>query len=188
MKFIGRAAFILMIGSWVPVAACTPQGSTSEQAASEQAAYSQAVAAVEAGIEEAAALFAQGKYEDAVVTLSQTLSVSEAQLGEGPYTALVLTDLGLNQASSGKFSDAQESYLRALAIHDRLRSRGATRDVKSELVLLNNLGLFYLNTGRPEQAQQYVHRARALAQSTGMADEPQANMTEDLVRRLERAR
>lgn len=185
MKFIGRAAFILMIGSWVPVAACTPPA---EQAASEQTAYSQAVAAVEAGIEEADALFAQGQYEDAVLTLSQTLSVSEAQLGEGPYTALVLTNLGLNQASSGKFAEAEESYLRAVAIHDRLRSRGATRDINSELALLNNLGLFYLNTGRAEQAQQYVLRARALAQSTGRSDEPQANMTEDLVRRLERAR
>jgi len=182
MKFIGGAAFMLVIGSRVPVSACTPPGSTSEQAIN-----SEAVASVEAGIEESAALFALGKYEEAVVTLSQTLSVSEGRLGEGPYTALVLTNLGLNQASSGRIVEAEESYLHALAINDHLRSSSINRDVKSELTLLNNLGLLYLNTARPEQAQRYILSARALIQSTGMSDDPQTNMTEDLVRRLERA-
>ena len=100
---------------------------------------------------------------------------------------MVLTNLGLNQASSGRIVEAEESYLRALAINDHLRSSGINKDVKSELNRLNNLGLLYLNTARPEQAQRYILSARALIQSTGMSEDPQTNMTEDLVRRLERA-
>lgn len=188
MKFIGPAAFVLLIGSCVPVAACTPPKSTSEQAASEQTAYSEALAAVESDLEEAAARFAQGRYEDAVVTLSQALSVSETELGEGPFTALVLTNLGLNQASSGRISDAEGSYLRALAITDRLRSLNIKRDLRGELDLLNNLSLLYLNTARPEQARPYVTRARTLLGSADLSDQPAAKMIEDSERQLERAR
>lgn len=100
-------------------------------------------------------LFAQGRYEEALGPFTAALTLSEETLGAGPYTALVLTNLGLSQASAGRLSEADQTYSRAAAIEDAVYVRGGL----SRLPLLINRGQLYSNTARPSEALPLLEEA-----------------------------
>jgi tetratricopeptide (TPR) repeat protein len=110
---------------------------------------------VDALLARAKTQFAHQDYDKAIALDEQALAVSEKDLGQGPYTAVVLTDLGLAYASAGRYDDAEKAYLHALTIRDKSKDK----DSVENLTLLNNIGLLYSNTDRAAQALPYLQRA-----------------------------
>jgi tetratricopeptide (TPR) repeat protein len=156
------AKCILLVGALltvVPSDGAQPKGPVQTEAslaADRQDAAK--MAEVDRLIDESMRLFDEHRYGEAADVCEQALAISERFLGEGPYTAMVLTGLGLNQASSGQYDKAEKTYMRALAIHERVYGH----DSEQSAMLLTNIGLLYRNTGRPSKARPFLARASAI--------------------------
>jgi tetratricopeptide (TPR) repeat protein len=122
----------------------------------------EAMTKVDRLIDESRPLFMAQRYSEAVELCEKALAISERDLGEGPYTAMILTNLGLNYASIGQYGQAEKAYLHALAIEERVYGLDATRSA----TLLRNIGLLYRNTDRGSQAEPFLARADAIEART----------------------
>lgn len=96
-----------------------------------------------------------GDFKRALTKWRKGLSIAESAFGEGPYVDLMLTSIGLAQANLGQFEQSEASYLRALAMRERLK----TKEDEESATLYLNTGLLYANTGRPLQAEPFLRRA-----------------------------
>ena len=119
--------------------------------------------------------FAHQDYDKAIALDEQALAISEKDLGQGPYTAVVLTDLGLAYASTGRYDDAEKAYLHALAIRDKAKDK----DSVDNITLLNNIGLLYSNTDRAAQAAPYLQRAFDICEKHLRRSDPRSKATRE---------
>jgi tetratricopeptide (TPR) repeat protein len=156
------AKCILLVGALLTV---VPSGGALSKAPVQAEAVSAAdrqdaakMAEVDRLIDGSMQLFREHRYGEAAGVCEKALAISERFLGEGPYTAMVLTGLGLNQASSGQYDKAEKTYMRALAIHERVYGH----DSEESAMLLTNIGLLYRNTGRSSEAEPFLARANAI--------------------------
>lgn len=126
--------------------------------------------AVDRLVAEGHALFADGRYEEALGPLTRALNLSREGLGNGPYTASVLTDLGLNYASTGRFAEAEAAYEEAAAISGDVYGIGSIE----QLPLLINRGQLFANTARPSLALPFLQEAHSLCSTHCAPDDQRA--------------
>lgn len=126
--------------------------------------------AVDQLVAQGRALFADGRYEEALEPLTRALNLSREGLGEGPYTAMVLTSLGLNYASTGRIEEAEAAYDEAAAINGEVYDEGSIE----QLPLLINRGQLYANTARPALALPFLQEAHSLCSMQCAPDDQRA--------------
>lgn len=146
------------------------------------AAYAAKMEAVDQLVAQGTTLFGQERYTEALEPLTRALMLSEQAFGEGPYTASVLTFLGLNYASSGRLSEAEHAYIRASAIQDALYED----DNVLRLELLINRGQLYSNTGRPAEALPFLQRANAICSRQCAPDDERVAYTRNSLAKVYR--
>ena len=123
---------------------------------------------IDAMLEEGNELVQADRLDDALAVVKKGLAYSEQHMGEGPYTALVLTNLGYIHAIAGRVDASEAAYKRSLAIHDR----GDGGPPGFTVGMLNNLALLYANTGRAAQAEPLLVRARSICAKDLEPDDP----------------
>ena len=108
------------------------------------------------------AAYQQGRFADARELLLGALKKAE-RFGEGdPRLAQVLHRLGLVYKMQGNYAEAEASYLRALAIREKILGPTHT-DVASTL---NNLAALYETQGNFTKAEPLYQRALAIRETT----------------------
>ena len=106
--------------------------------------------------------YTQGRYSDAQELLLGALKKAERFGPEDPRLAQALHRLGLVYKIRGNYAEAEASYLRALAIREKVL--GATHtDVASTL---NNLAALYETQGEFTKAEPLYQRALAIREKT----------------------
>ncbi|MBW8880114.1 MAG: tetratricopeptide repeat protein [Asticcacaulis sp.] len=151
-----------------------PPAQAADAASASPSAYDEAAMDEIGGLlKQGGNLVSQERYAEAVILGEKALALSERALGDGPYTALVLDDLGLFYAVNGQFDKAEAAYLRALGMTEYAQSIGI--DMRDrEISLCTKLGLLYRHTGRLEKAEPWFVRALAASDMAYGADSKQS--------------
>ena len=134
------------------------------------AADESTIDAVDQLVAQGRTLFADDRSEEALEPLTRALNLSREGLGEGPYTAMVLTNLGLNYASTGRIEEAEAAYDEAAAINGEVYDEGSIE----QLPLLINRGQLYANTARPGLALPFLQEAHSLCSIQCAPDDQRA--------------
>jgi tetratricopeptide (TPR) repeat protein len=107
-----------------------------------------------------AALYAAGRYAEALEVGNRMMSIAEGTVGaDSPAFAGMLTDIGVINQALGKFAEAERLHLRALAIAERALGKEHV-DLGTSL---HNLAVIYTDTGRYAEAESTYQRALAIA-------------------------
>ena len=100
-----------------------------------------------------------GKFSEAIPLAESALELTRAQNGEDHLvTAEQMSWLGLLLKYQGRLTDAENQYLRSLAIREK--KLGPDHPVVGGA--LNNLALLYVSQGRYAEAESFFNRALAL--------------------------
>ena len=133
-------------------------------------------------LEEARRLHAQArreylasKYEEAIRTEQQSLSIRQQILGpDHTDVASALFGLGLYYRNAGAIPEAEEAYLRALAIREKAQGS----DHPDVALVLNNLGyLYYSDLHDYARSQSLYERSLAIKEKALGAEHPQVAAT-----------
>jgi tetratricopeptide (TPR) repeat protein len=119
--------------------------------------------------EKAIELYKQGKYDEAVPLLEQSLNIRQQVLGaEHPDVAESLNNLALLYSAQGRYTEAEPLYLQALEMWKKLL--GAEHpDVASSL---NNLAALYESQGRYTEAEPLFIQALEMYKKLLGAEHP----------------
>jgi len=118
---------------------------------------------------EAAELYEQGKYREAIPLVKRILEIREKALGNNHLdVAASLNDLGLLYYNLGNYAEAEPLYQRSLAI----REKALGNNHPDVAFSLNNLAVLYDNQGNYAEAEPLYQRSLAIFEKALGPDHP----------------
>lgn len=115
------------------------------------------------------ALYAAGRYEEAVPLAQQALQAAESQFGaDSPEAGTCVNNLALLDKELGRYDQAEPLFLRAL----RIAEQGAGPDAPLTAVALGNLAGLYSDQGRYAEAEPLLRRALRIKEEALGPEDP----------------
>ncbi len=106
------------------------------------------------------ALVEQQKFEEALQTSQEMLTISEDRFGRGSVESVEqLINLGSVYLCLNKHDQAEEATNRALAVVEAKGKNVSDREASAMAYALNNMGVAYADRRMPEKAQEMFKRA-----------------------------